>query len=173
MITFTLDTEDVRSASILAARWPNKRWVFIFGAVLVCLIAGGLLLGLAHRLGALQAITTMLGMTWFVAAASFLAIAAMRYVWIPRVIRDQLLRDPATRRERTLSWDEDGLTAKSENGKVLLPWGDLSKWREDDSSILIYRSRVMGMVIPKRAFERPEQLWELQALLAKKIERKL
>lgn len=173
MITFTLDEQDMRSAANLAARWPNRRWVLTISAVLICLAAGGLLLGLAQKFGDLHAIANMLGVTWFAAAAGFLTIAVMRYLWVPRIMRDQLLRDPATRRERILSWDEKGLTAKSENGEILLPWGDLSKWREDDSDILIYRSRVLGMIIPKRAFERPEQLWELQAVLAKKIEREL
>lgn len=85
------------------------------------------------------------------------------------MVRNQFRSDPAVRREKTLSWDYKGIDAKSENGQMLLPWSDFTNWRENDSTILIYRSRLLGLVIPKRAFETPQQMWEFQGLMSSKI----
>lgn len=174
MITFSLDEQDMRSASALAARWDRKRWMLVGGALLVCLAAGICLLVFARAFGTLHTVAVFLGVMWFAAAAGLVAtIGAMRYLWIPQFVRRQYHRDPGVRREKTLSWDDRGITAESENGRMLMPWGDFVKWREDDSTILVYRSARLGVVIPKRAFENREQLWELQALLGTKMKREL
>lgn len=172
MITFALEEKDFLSACRLAARWTRKRWIVFGGISAVCLGLGIFLLNDPHVLGDYYLAGVFAG-GWLTGGVSggWLTVFAVKLLLIPYRCKRKFRKSPSIRRETTLSWDDKGLTFESENGHMLIPWPDFSKWREDSAIILVYRSRFLGLSIPKRAFDEPGKLLELRGLLSKHVKR--
>lgn len=72
--------------------------------------------------------------------------------WLMRVAaRIKLAAEPSTRLE--LELDDTGYRVGNEHGDTATRWQGLEHWRESPTAFLLYSSRVMPQIVPKRAFE--------------------
>lgn len=174
MITYALEEKDFLSACKLTMRWTTKRWIVLGSISAVCLGLGIFLLKDPYLFGDYYLVGVFAG-GWLTGGVvgGWVAMIIARFLLIPYRFKRKFRKNSSIRRTATLSWDDKGLTFESENGHMLIPWADFVKWRENDDVIFVYRSRLIGMTIPKRVFDKPEKLEELQGLLTKKVRREL
>jgi|GEM_PF-662710 len=168
MITLRLEEADVLNAYRLAARHGWKRWLAVATASAVTLAAG-----LALILGPwtppdLRAFGWMLGGA---AAGGWIGGTVARRWLVPRRVRRRYRERQATHRASTLTWDETGMTIDNENGHMRAPWSDFVKWRADERVMLLYRSRLLFMTIPKRVFGTPGALRDFESHAAAHVPR--
>lgn len=153
LVEYTLDTEDVASARLLALGIRPRLEFAAFAAAIAALLAWSvspwsypllpLLIGLTACLGGFR--LTQIGKVKQAAAAAF-------------------QRNPTLRQFTTASWDERGVTihptaALSE--RIL--WSELRKLRENERVVLLQGARNLH-AIPKRAFADKAVLIALRGL---------
>ncbi len=155
-ITISLSKDDYLEGSLFAARWTRKRWLIVGLMAAVYLGLGAFMVFYAPRE------LFVLGCTLIGAVVGGIGGSIIsHYIFLPRRLRSRFAERKALHRKSTLSWDEKGLTLESENGHSLIPWPDFFKFRENEHFILLYASRVIYLLVPKRFFTEPGQLNDL------------
>ncbi len=66
------------------------------------------------------------------------------------------------------SWSSDGLKETTETSTSLTPWNHFPKWREDETSYIIFVAPTMYRLIPKR-FLTPHQIDDLRSHLKQSV----
>ncbi|WP_188792662.1 YcxB family protein [Dyella nitratireducens] len=163
-ITIQLTEDDYLQGLLFAAQRTRARWFFIGIMAVVCLGAGLLIVFYAPR--------DLFVLGWALIGAvvgGFIGRMVSRYIFLPKKLKERFAEQKALHRTRKLSWDDKGVTFESENGHVLIPWPDFFKFRENEIFVLLYTSRVIFLIVPKRFFKESEQLNDFMMLVHSSI----
>jgi hypothetical protein len=103
--------------------------------------------------------------------AMFTALEALTLIILFSMQAKQEYRNHASLKyEQRFSADEHGLHVRQqETGQVVLPWGDVYQQKEREDMFLIYPSKTMAFVIPKRFFASSEDVSTFQKILYKHV----
>jgi hypothetical protein len=169
VITLQLSENDFLNGSLFAARWTMKRWLVIgVQALLLSALGAFMLLSSSsrdfHVFGG-----ALIGMV----VGGFAGGVLMRYLVLPARLRTRFAERTALHRQSTLKWSQEGLAYENENGHMLVPWTDFFKTRENKDFILLYTSRVMFIIVPKRFFTESGQLQGFVELVRSRIGNRL
>lgn len=160
MITTQLNENDYLEGSLFAAQRTRKRWLIIGMMAAVYLGLGLFMVFYASR--------DFFILGWSLIGAvigGFVGGLISRYILLPRRLKSRFAERKALHRKSTLSWDQKGLTVENENGHSIVPWSDFLKSRENEKFILLYTSRAMFLIVPKRIFTESDQLKDFRELV--------
>jgi hypothetical protein len=163
-ITIQLSEDDYVEASLIAAQWTKKRWLVIGTMGAVYLGLGLFMVSYAPH--------AFFVLGWaLIGAVIGVALNALisRYFFLPRRLKSRFVEHKTLQRSSTVSWSEDGLIIERENSHALIPWGDFFKFRESEEFVLLYTSRVLFLLLPKRFFNEPGQLNDFMVLVRSQI----
>jgi len=68
-----------------------------------------------------------------------------------------------------VTFDDAGLTSDSEVAHVEIKWSSFEKFKETKNRFLIYQTKDVAGIMPKRAFPSLESVEEFRNLLASKV----
>jgi hypothetical protein len=163
-ITLQLNEDDYLDGALFAARWTKKRWLIMGTMAAVYLGAGLYMVRYAPR------DFFILGWALIGAVAGgFISGLLSRYVLLPRRLKSRFAEHKTLHRKSTMAWDENGLTVEGENSHTLIPWPDFFKFRESDTTVFLYTSRALFLMVPKRFFVDSAQLNEFVVLARSRI----
>ena len=132
--------------------------------VRICLDGVGVLLGFATY----QYIEPVIGV-FFITLFSALIILQ---IIMPYIIHRRIYsRNPRLYGKRTVIFDDEGLTSDSEIAHVEIKWGSFEKFKETKNLFLIYQTKDLAGITPKRAFPSSEAVEQFRNLLASKVRR--
>jgi YcxB-like protein len=132
--------------------------------VRICLYGIGLLLGVA--------IYKYLGQVIGVFFISLFATLIILQIMMPYIVHWRIYsRNPRLYGRRTVVFDNEGLTSDSEIAHVKIKWSSFEKFRETKNLFLIYQTKDVAGITPKRAFPSPEAVEQFRELLASKVAR--
>jgi hypothetical protein len=156
-VTVQLNENDYVEGALFASRWTRNRLLFVWGMIAIYLGGGIFSVFFApHDLFALGC--ALICGTWI-----------NRYVVLPKKLKSLFAERKASQRRSTLSWDEQSLTVEGENSRALIPWADFFKFRENGEFVLLYTSRILFIIVPKRFLEESGQLNGFMALVRSTI----
>ncbi|MGH8274673.1 MAG: YcxB family protein [Gammaproteobacteria bacterium] len=93
----------------------------------------------------------------------------LRLVAVPKIAQKRFKQQKSLQRPYTLSWDDDTFTLQSETGISNTPWTDFLMWRESENLFVVYFTRGLFRIIPKRFFGEPDSASKFGQLLHEKI----
>jgi hypothetical protein len=130
----------------------------------ICLSVVGLSLGvLGYR---------YFGLYWSVGLISFFATFLVLELLLPcRIHRRVYYRNPRLFGMRTVTFDDDGLKSDSDVAHVEMKWTSFEKFKETNNLFLMYQTRDVVGIVPKRAFPSQEAVTQFRQLLASKVRR--
>jgi hypothetical protein len=142
--------EDFIKAQIL--HWKHSFFGLKFARVLlVCGLATGIIYAfLAHYAGAGARGITLAAIGGFVAVVAILTVVALfkRYFLLPHSARKAMVQLKEFQGQWEFAVADHKLSIKTPRGEAFLPFTDFSKWSENDSAILLYRTDRMFNFIP-------------------------
>jgi len=162
MMTYRLEAGDVERAAQRHYRSIMLRSAAIWLALavpIILLFAFGIL-GDARRSLTVVLLPIVLG-------AVVLTHIAMYFVLIPHSSRKQYAMHRRLQLPQECEFDDAGLRFKNELGHNLVPWDHIHKWIENEDHFLLYPTRSMYYILPKRAFGRDSEIDRLRNHLAK------
>jgi len=92
-----------------------------------------------------------------------------RFVLYPRRVRRIYGEQKGLRAEHDIEVTSSDLHTANEYGTARQPWSDFLRWKENQALILLYQSRVMFQIFPKRALGSADAVSAVRALLAAQI----
>lgn len=161
MLQFQLTADDYVAGNFLHSRWTLARWsrvgamVAAFGAFVVWQMPH-------HPERALTMVAAY-------AATITVLLLGVRYVYLPWRSWRVFAQSKSLQRPISWSWDERQLSYKTDTAAGVVPWTDLTSWRESDALFALYGSPVAFAILPKRAFSNPEAITAFRELLQAKI----
>jgi hypothetical protein len=132
--------------------------------VRICLYGVGVILGVAIY----QYFGDLIGV-FFISIFGTLIILQLVTPYI--IHRRIYSRNPRLYGKRTVIFDNEGLTSDSDIAHVEIKWSSFEKFRETKNLFLIYQTRDVVGITPKRAFPNPEAIEQFRTLLASKVRR--
>lgn len=75
-------------------------------------------------------------------------------------------RNRARIEDLTVSWSEAGLTVAAPTGSTAYEWGRFLSWAENEKLLVLYLASSVSVILPKRAFTKPEDLADLRQHLS-------
>lgn len=164
-LSIALAEADYLAAMRLSARMDRRR----------LLIA----LGLSAALAGLAALMVRPPTTPLMGAIGWMLLVAIPGAWIGRLatlrllmpgrLARQLRRIPELTRPMEVAWTDEVFAVKSEGQVMRLPWSGFPRWREGDDMFLLYSTRRIFHVIPKRAFADAAAIDAFRELLRARI----
>jgi hypothetical protein len=163
-INIQLSEDDYLQGSLFAARWAKKKWLIVGGMGVIYLGLGLFMVSYAPRA------FFILGWT-LIGAVVGGAMGALisRYVFLPRRLKSRFAEHKMLQRSSMVSWAEDGLKVERENSHVLIPWDDFFNFRESEKFVLLYTTRVLFLLLPKRFFKESDQLNDFMVFVRSRI----
>lgn len=130
--------------------------------VRVCLCVVGMLVGVAVY----RYIEGVIGI-FFISVFATLIISqiAMPYIIHRRIYS----RNPRLYGRRTVVFDDEGLTSDSEIAHVEAKWSGFEKFKETKNLFLIYQTKDVAGIVPKRAFPSLDSIEQFRSLLNSKV----
>jgi hypothetical protein len=132
--------------------------------VRICLYGVGVILGVAIY----QYFGDLIGV-FFISIFGTLIILQLVTPYI--IHRRIYSRNPRLYGKRTVIFDNEGLTSDSDIAHVEIKWSSFEKFGETKNLFLIYQTRDVVGITPKRAFPNPEAIEQFRTLLASKVRR--
>ena len=165
MITVQLQEADYLAAIRLHRR-AAKKLLWAAGSILCYLVGAGLFLIYA-RADEMYWVYVL----FLLGSAAFMVLftAWMHFIGIPRGARRRFAQQKALARECKISWNDEKLTLDGDDVHAGIPWTDFLKWREDEQLFLLYSSRLLFRMIPKRYFSDQAAVTDFARLLLEKI----
>lgn len=160
-ITGTYTASDVMSATWLSLR-PSRSWR-VAGVVLIPVLLWATWMefyGPRAEAGG--------WMRWIIPGAA-LYIAFVLGILLPRKSRRVYEQRKDLQRPCSFSASDAGLLSSAEGVTGLKPWSDYLKWKESDSTLLLYMSDHMYQIIPKRFFASAADLDAFRSVVGQKI----
>lgn len=68
-----------------------------------------------------------------------------------------------------LEFTDTHVHGRSERGSLSMLWPDFHAWKQNEKLVLLFQSEALMHIVPKRCFDSPRQIEELQAILLKTI----
>ncbi|MBA8882068.1 YcxB family protein [Phyllobacterium myrsinacearum] len=88
---------------------------------------------------------------WLLIPAGMILVGAvMRWIYTPWFASRNYNMQPLAHVVLSFAFDPDCLWSRSERGESKLLWKDFIRWRSNDTSVLLYMSPSMFLVIPAR-----------------------
>jgi hypothetical protein len=132
--------------------------------VRICLYGVGIILGVAIY----QYLEHLIGVFFI----SLFAAPIILQLLMPYIIhRRTYSRNPRLYGKRTVMFDNEGLTSDSQIAHVEIKWSSFEKFGETKNLFLIYQTRDVVGITPKRAFPSQEAVEQFRNLLASKVRR--
>jgi hypothetical protein len=132
--------------------------------VRICLYGIGILLGVATY----QYIEKVIGVFFI----SVFATLIILQIIMPYIIHRRIYsRNPRLYGKRTVIFDDEGLTSDSDIAHVEIKWSSFEKFKETKNLFLIYQTKDVAGITPKRAFPSSEAVEQFRNLLASKVRR--
>ncbi len=132
--------------------------------VRICLYGVGVLLGVALY----QYLEPVIGVFFI---SLFAALIILQLI-MPYIVHRRIYsRNPRLYGKRTVTFDNDGLTSDSDIAHVEIKWSSFEKFRETKNLFLIYQTKDVAGITPKRAFPSLEAVEQFRELLASKVPR--
>ena len=103
---------------------------------------------------------------------SLFATLIILQIIMPYIIHRRLYsRNPRLYGKRTVIFDDEGLTSDSDIAHVEIKWSSFERFEETKNLFLIYQTKDVAGITPKRAFPNPEAVEQFRNLLASKVPR--
>jgi len=132
--------------------------------VRICLYGVGVLIGVVSY--------QYLGQLFGVFLISLFTTLIILQIIMPYIIHRRIYsRNPRLYGRRTVIFDDEGLTSDSDVAHVEIKWSSFEKFKETKNLFLIYQTKDVAGITPKRAFPNPEAVEEFRNLLASKVRR--
>lgn len=94
---------------------------------------------------------------------------ALYYLIIPNRGRRLYQQQKNLHLEYQFSWDDQGVYVHTENYQEKLLWADLSKAKENEAMVLLYRSDYNFSLFPKRCFASAEEYAQFRSHLVPRL----
>lgn len=159
MITVQLQEADYLAAVKLHRR-KSKQMLFI-----LCYTVGGILFFLYTSPREMYMVYLLFG----VAAFLSLFMVWMHFIGVPWGARRRFRQQKDLVRQYAIDWNDEKLTIDGDDLHVGIPWTDFLKWTEDDQVFLLYSSRLLFRMYPKRCFPHQAAVADFARLLSEKI----
>jgi hypothetical protein len=132
--------------------------------VRICLYGVGVILGAAIY----QYLEHVIGVFFI----SLFATLIILQLIMPYIIHRRIYsRNPRLFGKRTVTFDDEGLKSDSDLAHVEIKWSGFEKFKETKNLFLIYQTKDVAGITPKRAFPNPEAVEQFRNLLAPKVRR--
>ena len=93
-------------------------------------------------------------------------------VFVPYIVHHRVYsRNPRAFAMRTVTFDDEGAKSDSDMGHLETNWTSFDRFTETRNLFLIYQTRDIARLVPKRAFASEEDLARFRALLSSKVRR--
>jgi hypothetical protein len=130
--------------------------------VRICLYVFGIVIGVVTYQYLEQVLGTFL-------VSLFVALIILQMI-MPYIIHRRIYsRNPRLYGKRTVTFDDQGLTSDSDIAHVEIKWSSFEKFRETQNLFLIYQTKDVAGITPKRAFPSPEAVAQFRSLLVAKV----
>jgi hypothetical protein len=156
-------------ADFRAAQYVHLRprpWLRYVGTLLLMLALVVLLVGLCADFATPSSHTNSLLM-----AALLVYIAAFFFVYLPWRYRRLYRQQKALHGPIRFQVAETGVTTTSSVGQVVFPWSHFHKWKEGKVVFLLYFSDALFTAVPKRFFDRHDDMVAFRNLLNANVRR--
>lgn len=165
-VTTTLTERDLRSAMVYTM-YRRSRWLLRIIAVLAVLLAAVTLLGIG--IGSdFSGTNEFLAELWpFYTVIALLAAMLPFTVWY--TARRQMRSSSELAKPHVFRFDSDGFDVESAFSTGRCRWEALFEARELKELLLLYRSKDVFHLLPKRAFGSEDELGAMRALLREKL----
>lgn len=109
---------------------------------------------------------------WPILLALFFGIILVLQICLPQIIHRRIYnRNPRLFGPRTVTFDTEGIKAEGEISRVETKWSSFEKFTETPNLFVLYQTKDVVGITPKRAFESQEELTTFRSLLASKVRR--
>jgi len=103
---------------------------------------------------------------------SVFAALLILQILLPFVIHRRFYsRNPSLFGMRTVTFDDDGVKSDSQIAHIEIKWSSFVKFKETKNLFLLYQTRDVVGITPKRAFPSPDAVEQFRNLLASKLRR--
>jgi len=161
VLQFVLTADDYVAGNFLAMRWTKARWLRV--AAMSAVFLAFVLWKMPHdQTRALMLVTGYFGVL-------AVGLFSYQYLYVPWRARRVFAQTKALHRPYVWSWNDEQLNYKTDLATGIVPWTNLSFWRESETMFALYASSVAFFLVPKRAFATNAEVDAFRALLAKKI----
>ena len=166
-VTYELNANDFYDGGKACSR--TKTWetwtIWAIFAAFGCLIAWMVFLNLSS------------GLPKFVVAGVAVWIFALVCLSLASIMRHsaasrQFKNNPSAKGRVTLTVLENGIHQQSQHDESTMNWSSFVAWYEGKSVLMLMKSSVQGIVVPKRAFT-PDQLTEFIGILRSRVRSEL
>jgi len=161
MLQFELTAEDYVAGNFLHASWTRARW--LRALLMAAAFAAFVLWRMPH-----EPERAFLSVAGYLAGLALLLIV-YRHVFVPWRARRVFAQTKALQRPYSWSWDDDQLRYKTDLATGIVPWSNLSSWRENETVFALYASSVAFFSFPKRSFSDEAAVDAFRAALRTKI----
>ncbi len=140
-IEYTISEKDYVNGLMLSTKTFYKKvfilYIVVFSAIVTFIVG-------------FQNLLDLIG-AWYIGFVIVIAISFMfRFLFLPILFKKQYKNYTAIRKATLLSISDIGYNYKSSSGESNIKWCDLVRWKENDSSILIYFAPNLCHIVPKR-----------------------
>jgi hypothetical protein len=157
MITVKYEEQDYLNAQRLHHRWSKRVSIIIISLVIIATLLSWILWHQGMQPIACGIIGGLIG--------CFVIYAALQYIYTPWKARRVFRQHKSLQRGHTMSWNLDGIQAKSQNGESFTSWSDFIRWKEGEYLFLLYISDLQFHMLPKRVFSSEQELNDFRAHL--------
>jgi hypothetical protein len=148
VIEFEINERDFLSASLFASRRRRGLLWFQIANSIIFFSVG---VFLSFSSAAPKELKPVGVMAFSFVAFLWLVFFLSRHLLMPRQARKRFGTNKMLSGSRTVSWDSDAVTVKTQYGTNTVPWTVFSEYAENESVILLYTSPRLTMFVPKRA----------------------
>jgi len=153
---------DYRAAQYVHLR--PRPWLRYVGVLLLVLVVVVLLAGLWPDFA-----TPSSGTSSLTIAALLAYLAILFFIYLPWRFGRLYQQQKAFHAPVRLQVTEEGVTTTSSVGHAVLPWSHFRKWKEGKAVFLLYITDALFTVVPKRFFEREDEMVSFRKLLAANV----
>ncbi len=108
---------------------------------------------------------------WFGGGSVGVAVlhVVVRYLLIPNRGRRIYRQQKNLQREYQFSWDDQGVSVHAEGYLENLRWADITKAKENEAMVLLYRSDYNFSLFPRRRFSSAEEYAQFRSHLVPRL----
>lgn len=169
MLTVKLEEADYVAATALHLR-SSRRFAVAFWLVMLGLAVVAIWLWFFGRgLFSDGQLAGLIGGSIGGVLGGVLASLGVRSLYVPWKAKRVFRQQRSLQLPFELSWTDEGLFSRNEQGSYNTLWSDFVRWKENDRLFLLYVSDVMFHILPKRVFPNAEALSSFRELLRSRI----
>lgn len=165
-VTTTMTERDLRSAIVYTMHRRSRFMLRIIAVLLVLLVlVTALGLGIGSDFSGVEGFLAELWPLYLVII--LLAVLVPFTIW--QTARRQMRSSSELSQPHVFRFDDEGFEIESAHSSGRCAWPALHEVRERPETLMLYRSKDLFHLLPKRSFDSPAQLEALKALLRDKL----